>query len=289
MIPLKKIIGIGQDLYERFQKRELNFSAAGLTYYAIFSALPLVFVLVNISSVLIDQDFIQTTTTNFLSSIIDSKNVTAIQALLDNISSIEFSTSLSVAGLLLLLYGATTYIVRLNTRVGNIISIDVSNKSIVSTEINRRLIALSLSFLLIIVIFAITLLATITPLVLEYIFLGSSPLNAIMIELGSTFATAALLALFFALYYRETSGGHYSFLKTLPGGIFMATVLIVANYVFSFAVSFSITLTTFGLFSGLLAVLLWLYVFNLALLVGAVLINSADSIKSKITIPVHKL
>lgn len=123
--------------------------------------------------------------------------------------------------------------------------------------------------------------AMILLLTFALVILGNTVLALISKEITLPFSTELLIYftkglfslflsfLFFLLLYNSTPNKRISFKEAMPGAIFSTLCWVISSYFFSFYIQSSNSLSyMYGSISGVIALMLWLYVISNIILIG---------------------
>lgn len=260
-------------------KVDLDFKAAGLTYYALVAIVPLLLLLIILSGLLINQDFIAIQVNGYIEQIFSPAITARLQEFINSLTNSDYSLELSIGGLIALLYGTTTYFSKLNLVVHQFITGIDDDELGLYFNVKRRLTALLYSFFIFIFIAIISLLRLLTSNV-EVIFeiVGTSNESiALLIDWGSVIISLGLLVLLFVLFYKTIARREVSYQASIWTSLAVTVAMLVLNRVFAIALEFSANFRDYGIFSAVLAVILWIHITNMLLLSGALLIREIDT------------
>jgi membrane protein len=272
--PLRKMTrgqwkAVATAVYERFGEIQITDRAATLAYYGFLSLFPALIVAVALLSLL--GDFPRT-----YESIIDTLREAAPGPAVDTIDSalrdVLRQSGGSAGGLLGI--GLVIVLVSATGATGAAIrSLDVINgregRGIVRNRLAQLWLTLALMALLLLAFTALLLAGPLFSSIADAAGLEASS-RSLVSALRYPVGVTALLAALLLLYWQGPAGPKRPPLEHLPGALLAAALAMIASIGFSIYVShFSSYDATYGALGAIIVLLIWLYVGNLALLIGA--------------------
>jgi membrane protein len=272
--PLRKMTrgqwkAVATAVYERFGEIQITDRAATLAYYGFLSLFPALIVAVALLSLL--GDFPRT-----YESIIDTLREAAPGPAVDTIDSalrdVLRQSGGSAGGLLGI--GLVIVLVSATSATGAAIrSLDVINgregRGIVRSRLAQLWLTLALMALLLLAFTALLLAGPLFSSIADAAGLEASS-RSLVSALRYPVGVTALLAALLLLYWQGPAGPKRPPLEHLPGALLAAALAMIASIGFSIYVShFSSYDATYGALGAIIVLLIWLYVGNLALLIGA--------------------
>jgi membrane protein len=272
--PLRKMTrgqwkAVATAVYERFGEIQITDRAATLTYYGFLSLFPALIVAAALLSLL--GNFPET-----YEAIIDTLRETAPGPAVDTIDSalrdVLRQSSGSAGGLLGI--GLVIAVVSASGATGAAIrSLDVINgregRGIVRSRLAQLWLTLALMALLLLAFTALLIAGPLFSSIAEGAGLEASS-RSLVSALRYPVGVTALLSATLLLYWQGPAGPKRPPLEHLPGALLAAALAMIASIGFSIYVSnFSSYDATYGALGAIIVLLIWLYVGNLALLIGA--------------------
>jgi membrane protein len=266
--------------YSRFGEIQITDRAATLTYYGFLSLFPALIVAVALLALF--GSYPET-----YESIIDTLRETAPGPAVDTIDSAlrdVLRNSGSAPGLLGI--GLVVALVSASGATGAAIrSLDVINgrhgRGIVGSRVAQLLLTLTLMALLLLAFTALLVAGPLFSSIAEAAGLEASSrslVSALRYPVGLT----ALLAALLLLYWRGPAGPKRRPLEHLPGALLAAALGMIASIGFSiYVANFSSYDATYGTLGAVIVLLIWLYVGNLALLIGAIANRELRRVREK--------
>jgi membrane protein len=272
--PLRKMTrgqwkAVATAVYERFGEIQITDRAATLTYYGFLSLIPGLIVAAALLSLF--GNFPET-----YEAIIDTLRETAPGPAVDTIDSalrdVLQQSGGSAGGLLGI--GLVIAVVSASGATGAAIrSLDVINgregRGIVRGRLAQLWLTLALMALLLLAFTALLIAGPLFSSIAEGAGLESSS-RSLVSTLRYPVGVTALLSAILLLYWQGPAGPKRPPLEHLPGALLAAALGMIASIGFSIYVSnFSSYDATYGTLGAIIVLLIWLYVGNLALLIGA--------------------
>jgi membrane protein len=265
----------------RFGEVQITDRAAALTYYAFLSLFPALIVAVALLSLF--GSYPET-----YESIVDTLREAAPGPAVDTIDSAlrdALQDSGGTAGGLLGI-GLLVAVVSASGAIGAAIrSLDVINgregRGIVGSQLTRLWLTLALMALLLLAFSALLLAGPLFSAIAEAAGLEASS-RSLVSALRYPVGVGALLAALLLLYWQGPAGPKRRPLEHLPGAVLAAALGMIASIGFSIYVSnFSSYDATYGALGAIIVLLIWLYVGNLALLIGALVNRELRRVREK--------
>lgn len=251
--------------FTEFKEDGLTDWAAALTYYGLLSLFPALLVLSAIVGLVASPDDI----TDVILEIAPASAADTLSGPIESITSNAGSAGAVLGvGLLGALWGASGYVAAFG-RASNVIYETLEGRPFWKLRPLQVLITLVMVVLLALVTMAIVLTGPIVDAVAEPLGIGSTAVTAW--EYGKWPVVAAAIVLIFSILYYTTPNVRQRGLTAVIPGVVVALVLwIVASVGFAFYVAnFGSYDRTYGTLGGVIVLLVWLWISNLALLLGA--------------------
>jgi membrane protein len=257
-----------RDAVKGFADRNLTDGAAALTYYSVLSIFPGLIVLVSLLGVLGSEE-----TVDGLIRIVDSLGPeSAVDAFEEPIrSAVENSGTASVAlvvGLVAALWSASGYVGAF-TRASNVIYSVQEDRPIWKRRPIELLITVVLVIVLTVVLLGLVVGGPLADAIGDELGIGETALQVWSIAKWPLLFGIVVLVL--ALLYRVAPNARHAGLRWILPGSLLATLLwIAASAGFSSYVShFGSYSNTYGGLAGVIVFLIWLWLTNVAVLLGA--------------------
>jgi membrane protein len=252
-----------------FKEDNLTDRAAALTYYSVLSIFPALIAMVSIAGLVWEPRTITDTLTNILESIGPSS---ASDTFEDPIR--DVTRSQSTAGILLIvglagaLWSASGYVGAF-MRASNVIYEVEEGRPFLKLRPLQLLVTLVLVVLLTLVLAAVTLTGPVAEEIGDRIGVGSTAVTVWDIVKWPVLGLVVLFMLAL-LYYSAPNAKLAGFKWITPGSVLAAVVWVLASAGFAFYVAnFGSYNKTYGALAGVVVALVWLWLTNLAILLGA--------------------
>jgi uncharacterized BrkB/YihY/UPF0761 family membrane protein len=251
-------------------KNDIGFKAAGLTYYATFAFVPLLSLLITVSSILINERFITQEINGYIAAIFNDPIAARLQDFVQSLVGADYSIALTIGGLIAFLYATTTYFARLNF-VAQQVALDDDTRPNFIRNLSERISSLLYAVFIFIFIAIVSLVQTLISNLADFIIqvTGSIVGLSIVLELVATMVTLLMLAGLFATYYRAAIGKSVERRSAYVSGLLVSLSIYVLNLSLSYMLGFSAAYQDYGIFSAALSVILWAFVINTILICGA--------------------
>jgi membrane protein len=261
--------GVLKRTVREFREDNLTDWAAALTYYSILSLFPALIALVSITA-LVGQ---HPQTTNSILQIIDdigpSSAVDTFQGPVETVMSNKGGAGIAlVIGLVAALWSASSYVGAFMRASNHIYEVEEGRKFWKLRPL-QMLVTLVMILLLAIVAIAVVATGPLADAIGNQIGLGSAAVTAWDIAKWPVLLAAVML-MFGLLYYAAPNVRQPGFRWVTPGGVLAVVVWILASAAFAFYVAnFGSYNKTYGTLAGVVAFLVWLWISNIAVLLGA--------------------
>jgi membrane protein len=252
-----------------FREDNMTDWAAALTYYGLLSLFPALIALVSIVGLFGDPQSTTKTITEIVTKLGPSTAASTFQGPIQSITSHRGAAGiLFVVGLLVALWSASGYVGAF-MRASNVIYETPEGRPFWKLRPLQILVTLVMIVLLAVVLLAVVLTGPIVQAVAGPIGVGSTAVDVWNIAKWPVLLLMAVV-MFSLLYYAAPNaklpGG---FPWVTPGAAFALVVWIVASVLFAlYVANFGSYDKTYGTLGGVVALLVWMWITNVALLLG---------------------
>ena len=243
--------------------------AAALTYYGLLALFPALIALVSILGLFGDPERTTSSITDIVTEIGPNTAADTFEGPIESITSnrgtagVLFFVSLGVA-----LWSASSYVSAF-TRAQNVIYETSEGRSFWKLRPLQVLVTLVMVILVALVALALVLTGPVVDAVAEPIGVGQEAVDVWSIAKWPVLVLAVLL-IFAVLYYTTPNVKLRGFKFITPGSVFALLLWLLASVAFATYVSqFGSYDKTYGTLGGLVVLLIWLWISNIALLLGA--------------------
>jgi membrane protein len=251
-----------------FSEDNLTDWAASLTYYGLLSMFPALIALVSLVGLFGNPQSTASTITDIVTRIGPESGAQTFSGPIESITSNRSAAGIAlIAGLLIALWSASGYVGAF-MRASNVIYETPEGRPIWKLRPLQILVTLVLVILLALVALGIVLTGPIVDAVAESIGISSTATTIWDIAKWPVLA-ALFVTMISILYYASPNVKLRGFKWVTPGSIVALVVWVLASAGFAFYVSkFGSYDKTYGTLAGVVVVLMWLWITNLAILFG---------------------
>ena len=264
---------LGQTLkrtFAEFKEDELTDRAAALTYYGVLSIFPALIALVSIVGLVFDPARITKALTDVVSSVGPGVGGRDVQGPDRDHHEAAAATAgiMLIVGIAAALWTASGYVGAF-MRAANVIYEVEEGRSIVKLRPLQMLVTLVLVLLLALVLVALVLTGPLAEAVGSAVGLGSAAVTAWDIAKWPVLL-AVVVVMIALLYYASPNAKLRGVKSILPGAALAVVVWLVASAAFAFYVAnFGSYDKTYGALGGVVIFLVWVWLTNVAILLGA--------------------
>jgi membrane protein len=262
-----------------FSEDNLTDSAAALTYYAVLSIFPALLAMISIVGLVFDPNTIIKVLTDVVSSIGPASAVDTFKGPIEGLTKSSGTAGIMViVGIVSALWTASGYVGAF-MRASNVIYEVEEGRSFFKLRPLQMLVTLALVLLLSLVLVSLVLTGPIAGAVGSAVGLSGAAVTAWNIAKWPVLF--AVVVFMMGLLYYASPNAKLGGLKTiLPGAALAIVIWLVASAVFAFYVAnFGSYNKTYGALGGVIIFLVWLWLTNVAILLGAEL--NAERERSK--------
>jgi membrane protein len=263
---------VGQTLkrtFTEFKEDELTDRAAALTYYGVLSIFPALIALVSIVGLVFDPARVTKALTDVVSSVGPASAVETFKGPIETITKTSGTAGIMlIVGIASALWTASGYVGAF-MRAANVIYEVEEGRSIVKLRPLQMLVTLVLVLLLALVLVAVVLTGPLAEAVGSAVGLGSAAITAWDIAKWPVLL-AVVVVMIALLFYASPNAKLRGVKSILPGAALAVVVWLVASAAFAFYVAnFGSYDKTYGALGGVVIFLVWVWLTNVAILLGA--------------------
>jgi membrane protein len=251
-----------------FMEDNLSDWAAALTYYGLLALFPAMIALVSLLGLFGDPKETTDTITEIVTSIGPSSAAETFAGPIESITSNRSGAGIAlVVGLALALWSASSYVGAF-MRASNVIYETPEGRPIWKLRPLQMLVTLVMIVLLAVLALSLVMTGPIVEAVAEPIGLSSTAIT--IWDIAKWPALVAVFVLMIGLlYYASPNVKLRGFKWVTPGSIVALVVWVIASAAFAFYVAnFGSYNKTYGTLGGVIALLVWMWITNLAILFG---------------------
>lgn len=251
-----------------FSEDNLSDWAAALTYYGLLSLFPALIALVSIIGLVADPQSTTEKVTDIVTQIGPESAADTFSGPIESITSNRGAAGvLFVVGLLVALWSASGYIGAF-MRASNIVYETPEGRPFWKLRPLQMLVTLVMVIILALLALALVLTGPLAEAVAEPLGIGDAAVTAWDIAKWPVML-AVVVTMIAVLYYASPNVKLRGFKWVTPGSIVAVVVWLIASAAFAlYVANFSSYDKTYGALGGVIVMLIWLWITNLALLFG---------------------
>jgi membrane protein len=255
--------------FREFKDDNLTDWAAALTYYAVLSIFPAMIALVSILGLVVDPATITRVVTDIVSQLGPSSAADTFKGPIDQISSNQSSAALGlIVGVAVALWTASGYVGAF-MRASNAIYERDEGRPFWKLRPFQLAVTLVLVLMAALVVLALIVSGPVAEAVGNAVGLGSTAVTIWDIAKWPVLLVVVMLMLAI-LYWSSPNAKPAGFRWVSPGSVLATVLWVVASAGFAFYVAnFSSYNKTYGALAGVIVFLVWMWITNLAILLGA--------------------
>jgi membrane protein len=263
---------LGQTLkrtFAEFKEDELTDRAAALTYYGVLSIFPALIALISIVGLVFDPARITKALTDVVSSVGPASAVETFKGPIQTLTQSSGTAGIMlVVGIAAALWTASGYVGAF-MRASNVIYEVEEGRSIFKLRPLQMLVTLLLVLLLAVVLIAVVVTGPLADAVGSAVGLGSAAVTAW--DIAKWPVLLAVVVVMIALLYFASPNAKLGGIKSiLPGAALAVVVWLIASAGFAFYVANVGSYDkTYGALGGVVIFLVWVWLTNVAILLGA--------------------
>ena len=252
-----------------FSEDNLTDAAAALTYYAVLSIFPALLAMVSIVGLVGDPQTVTKALTDVISSIGPASAVDTLRGPIQGLTQSSGTAGiLLIVGIVAALWTASGYIGAF-ARASNVVYEVEEGRPFIKLRPLRMLVTLVLVVLLALVLVALVLTGPIAGAVGSAVGLGTTAVTVWSIAKWPVLFLVVVF-MFTVLYYSAPNARLGGLKSIVPGAALAIVVWLVASAAFAFYVAnFGSYNKTYGSLGAIIIFLVWLWITNLAILLGA--------------------
>ncbi|OJW78544.1 MAG: ribonuclease BN [Bacteroidetes bacterium 46-16] len=243
--------------------------SASLAYYTVFSIGPLLLVIITLAGLFFKNNNITDQVYQQMQRLVGTEGADQLKNILDNISQQNNSTLFGIIGAVILVFGATTVFVEIQTSINYIWSIRAKPKKGWLEFIRNRLLSFSLilgiGFLLVVSLLINTVMDALSGKLQS--LLGDA--NTILLQIISPVMLFFVISLLFAVIYKVLPDAVISWRDAFIGAFFTGGLFLLGKFLIGFYLGNSKFSSTYGAAASIIIILSWVYYTAMILYFGA--------------------
>lgn len=255
----KTIISIIKTAFTHWQDHRASRMGAAISYYTIFSIIPLLMLALVVIGPILGNEYIQNAIVEQVRTIINNKSADFIQSILIGLSHIKFNLTVIIASIGTLVFGVVGVFYELKSSLDDLWDTKQTVKEIKSWKyfFSVRLLSLSMipifGFLLIISLLFSGLISFIS---------GYSPVFAemtYMYQIGSFIFSFLILGFLFTFIYRFLPRRDLPWRELIRGALVTTILFMIGKFIISLSITEFSSVSIFGATEAFVVLLLWVY------------------------------
>jgi membrane protein len=259
---------VGRKVLREFSEDQCTDQAAGLTYYAVLAIFPAMLALLSLASVVMDKDDVVTAIEDVLRPLVSQQTLDTFTPVLESLANSQGAGLTLVIGVAGALWSASGYVGAFSRAMNRVYEIDEGRPfwKLRPLMLLITLVAVVLSALVLVML---VLSGPLAQSIGETIGLGDAALTAWSIAKWPVLLVMVMIVVA-VLYYATPNVKQPKFKWISVGAAVAILIWVLASVAFAFYVAnFGNYNKTYGSLAGVIVALLWLWITNLALLLGA--------------------
>ncbi len=251
-------LSIFKSAFEEWQKDKVSSLSAALSYYSVFSAAPLLLLIVSIAGLFLGTATITKQIILQTNSYFGPQVAEIIQGLINQTSNASTNIAVSFIGILTLVIGASGVFSNLKESLNVIFEVKQNKKkdifSIITQQSSNFIIVLLTGFLLILFLLVSASISIVTTYYQHLL-----PYPAIIIYLINIILTTAILTTIFNLVYMTVSDKRFKWSQVYPAGLISAIMFTLGKEAIYFYIIRFSAASTYGAAGSVIIFLLWVF------------------------------
>ena len=268
-LPKRSLMGTGKRVVKGFQDDNVTDWAAALTYYAVLSLFPAMIALISILGIVVEPATITRVITDTVRQLGPETAVDTFAGPIEDIASNQSTLGVMlVVGVVVAIWTASGYVGAF-MRASNSVYGREEGRPFWKLRPFQMLITLVLVLLAALVVVALVVSGPVAEAVGEAIGLGST---AVTVWDYAKWPVLLVVAMFMlaVLYWSAPNAKPAGFRWISPGAVLAIVLWVIASVGFAFYVAnFGSYNKTYGALGGVIVFLVWLWITNIAVLIGA--------------------
>jgi membrane protein len=268
-LPKRSWLATGKRTFSEFRDDDLTDWAAALTYYGILSLFPALIALVSILGLVVSRQTITRVVTDTISQIGPASAVQTFEGPIKQVTGSQQTAGLLlVLGLAAALWSASGYVGAF-MRASNAIYERPEGRPFYRLRPLQLAVTLTLVLMTALVVLALIVSGPLASSIGNAVGVGSTAVTVWNIAKWPAMLVVVMLMLAI-LYYVSPNAKPPAFKWISPGSVLAVVVWVIASALFAFYAShFGSYNKTYGTLGGVVVFLVWLWITNIAVLLGA--------------------
>ncbi|MCD6310666.1 MAG: YihY/virulence factor BrkB family protein [Candidatus Eremiobacteraeota bacterium] len=251
-----------------WRKDNASMLAASLSFYSLFSLIPLLIMVIMIAGAFFGESAVQRELLNQIGTLLNEKAASALKKFIENSYNILSGVIYPVVGFLILIYGATKVFVYTRMALNIIWDVSIEKKlaliQSIKTYFLSFLLVMGTALLLLLSLSAVTFIEKLVPY-----FERFSPSEINLFKFSHFIVFIGMITFMVGMLYWILPQVRIPFKVVWPGALLTAILFLVGNYFIGLFLSYSSFTSIFGAAASLVGIMLWVYYSAQIFLFGA--------------------
>lgn len=258
-------------------KDNISLLAAAISYYGLFSLMPMVLILISLGNTFFDGDQIRTTIFFYFEMYLGADAASFFDLIIDSFSDMGNNWWVIGVAIIIILYAATNVFTVLHEAFEAVYDFDSQVKSPWAIFFLKRALGIISMVLILLVLFFLSNLNSVLDALGTTVRSSFSPENAsTILQIESTAVSFLVVLGLFALVYKMYSHATVTWKSTFIGATVGATLFLVITTLMKMYFARTETTLFFALAGSVLVALLWVYYVAQGFLFGAEITKAHD-------------
>ncbi len=258
-------------------KDNISLLAAAISYYGLFSLMPMVLILISLGNTFFDGEQIRTTIFFYFEMYLGSEAASFFDLIVDSFADMGNNWWVISVAIIIILYAATNVFTALHEAFEAVYDFDTSVKSPWAAFFLKRALGIISMILMLLVLFFLSNINSLLDVLGETVRSTFSPENAATIlQVESTTVSFLVVLGLFALVYKMYSHATVTWKSTFIGAAVGSTLFLTITTLMKMYFSRTETSLFFALAGSVLVALLWVYYVSQGFLFGAEVTKAHD-------------
>jgi membrane protein len=264
---IKDIWQLVRDTFKEWSEDKAPRLAAALSYYTVFSIPPLLFMVISVAGLILNEQEVRQAVLDQIASALTQESAEAVGAMIDAASLGNRSGIAAVTGLAILLLGASGVFTQLQDALNTIFEVRLKPGTIVFL-LRKRLLSfimvLALAFLLLVSLVHYTALALLAQYIQSWL-----PGSRTVFQVVNFLLPFLVITVLFALMFRYIPDAKIAWRDVWPGAALTSLLFNIGKILLSLYLARSSVASTYGAAASVVLIFVWIYYTAQILFIGA--------------------
>jgi membrane protein len=264
---IKDIWQLVRDTFKEWSEDKAPRLAAALSYYTVFSIPPLLFMVISIAGLILNEREVRQAILDQIASALTQETAEAVGAMIDAASLGERSGIAAVIGLAILLLGASGVFTQLQDALNTIFEVRLKPGKLIFL-LQKRLLSflmvLVLGFLLLVSLVLSTALAVLAQYIQAWL-----PGSRTVFQAVNFLLPFLVIMVLFALMFRYIPDAKIAWRDVWPGAALTSLLFNIGKILLSLYLARSSVASTYGAAASVVLIFVWIYYTAQILFIGA--------------------